>query len=85
MEDKFLKLASCALTETGGFQVRVYVCALLSPAVLIDTSKWPCSGRSTVVFEGRACEPCGFMGPRALKWVNGTGTYKYSELVLQAE
>lgn len=86
MEDKFLKWASCALTEMWGFQVCIYVCALLSPVALIDTSKWPCSyRRGTLMFEGRSCEPCRFIGPRALKWVNRTGTYKYNELVLQAE
>lgn len=39
VEDKFLNLASCALTEMWGFQVYIYVYMLLSPAVVIDTSK----------------------------------------------
>lgn len=69
-----------------GFQLYIYVYMLLSPAAVIDTSKWPCSERRGIlVFEGRFCGPCRFMGTRALKWVNGTGTYKYNELVLHAE
>lgn len=59
---------------------------LLNSAVVVDTSKWPCSERRGIlVFEGRSCEPRKFMVMRAQKWVNGTGTYKYNELVLHAE
>lgn len=45
VEGKLLNLAACALTEMWGFQVYIYRHMLLSPAVVIDTSKWPCSGR----------------------------------------
>lgn len=61
----------------------LWVCA---PSPSCSPSKGLCSdSRGTGVSAGRSCQPCAFTGARARKGVNGTGAYKYDELVLHAE
>lgn len=63
---QILESVSCMLTEMWGFQVYIYMYMLLSPAVVTDTSTWPCLERKGIsVFEGRSCQPHGFVGMRA--------------------